>query len=121
MEYKFSYTITYELCTNLVLIRIYTYIYVIIFLVIFLFSGFATGIYSTNSPEACEYCIKHSLANIVVVDDEKQLAKILQIKSNLSDLKAIIQYEGVPIEKDVLSVRTLQSLSDNSTKESYVI
>jgi len=32
------------------------------------------------------------------------LQKILQIKHNLSYLKAIVQYEGIPTEKDVLSV-----------------
>lgn len=76
------------------------------------FSGLATGIYTTNSPEACQYCAEYSRANIIVVDDKNQLAKILKIKSNLPDLKAIIQYEGIPTEEDVLSVRTLQSLSN---------
>ncbi|XP_036139807.1 very long-chain-fatty-acid--CoA ligase bubblegum [Monomorium pharaonis] len=65
--------------------------------------GFATGIYTTNSPEACHYCAEHSRANIIVVEDDKQLQKILQIKDNLPDLKAIVQYSGVPTEKDVLS------------------
>ncbi|KAL6266397.1 hypothetical protein P5V15_003250 [Pogonomyrmex californicus] len=65
--------------------------------------GFATGIYTTNSPEACEYCAEHSKANIIVVEDTKQLKKILQIKHNLPSLKAIIQYDGIPTENDVLS------------------
>lgn len=65
--------------------------------------GFATGIYTTNSPEACQYCAEHSRANIIVVEDTKQLEKILQIKQNLPHLKAIIQYDGIPIAKDVLS------------------
>ncbi|XP_070163763.1 long-chain-fatty-acid--CoA ligase ACSBG2 isoform X2 [Polyergus mexicanus] len=65
--------------------------------------GHAAGIYTTNSPEACQYCAEHSKANIIVVEDKKQLEKILQIKKNLPDLKAIIQYSGIPTEKDVLS------------------
>ncbi|KAM0732663.1 Long-chain-fatty-acid--CoA ligase ACSBG2 [Formica fusca] len=65
--------------------------------------GVAAGIYTTNSPEACQYCAEHSKANIIVVEDKKQLEKILQIKKNLPDLKAIVQYSGIPIEKDVLS------------------
>lgn len=65
--------------------------------------GFATGIYTTNSPEACQYCAEHSQANIIVVEDTKQLEKILQIKQNLPNLKAIIQYDGIPTEKDILS------------------
>jgi long-subunit acyl-CoA synthetase (AMP-forming) len=68
------------------------------------YRGFAAGIYTTNSPEACQYCAESSRANIIVVEDEKQLEKILQIKNNLPKLKAIIQYDGVPTVKDVLSV-----------------
>ncbi|XP_046814921.1 very long-chain-fatty-acid--CoA ligase bubblegum isoform X1 [Vespa crabro] len=65
--------------------------------------GLAAGIYTTNSAEACQYNAQHSKANIIVVEDSKQLEKILTIKKNLVHLKAIIQYEGIPKEKDVLS------------------
>lgn len=71
--------------------------------------GFAAGIYTTNSPEACEYCAKNSRANIIVVEDSKQLEKILQVKKNLPNLKAIIQYDGFCHDKNVLSVNTIQS------------
>ena len=30
--------------------------------------GLSTGIYTTNSPEACHYILENSRANIVVVD-----------------------------------------------------
>ncbi|KAJ8669778.1 hypothetical protein QAD02_001037 [Eretmocerus hayati] len=65
--------------------------------------GFAAGIYTTNSPEACQYCAESSRANIIVVEDAKQLEKILQVKNDLPKLKAIIQYDGIPTTKDVLS------------------
>ncbi|CAL7946117.1 unnamed protein product [Xylocopa violacea] len=65
--------------------------------------GFAVGIYTTNSPAACQYCAENSVANIIVVEDTKQLAKILEIKQNLPNLKAIIQYDGKPEEEGVLS------------------
>ncbi|KAK0162315.1 hypothetical protein PV327_008662 [Microctonus hyperodae] len=65
--------------------------------------GFAAGIYTTNSPEACQYCAENSRANIIVVEDNKQLEKILEIRKNLPHLKAIIQYDGISKEKDVLS------------------
>ncbi|KAG5328577.1 ACBG2 ligase, partial [Acromyrmex charruanus] len=77
--------------------------------------GIAVGVYTTNSPEACQYCAEHSRANIIVVEDEKQLRKILQIKHNLPYLKAIIQYDGIPIEKDILS---WDDLLDIGKKES---
>ena len=56
--------------------------------------GFATGIYQTNSPSACEYIAQDSRANIIVVGDTMQLDKILKIKDNLTHLKAIVLYEG---------------------------
>ena len=43
----------------------------------------ATGIYATNSPEMCKYMANHSAANIIVVEDENQLKKILQVKNEL--------------------------------------
>ncbi|XP_022118799.2 long-chain-fatty-acid--CoA ligase ACSBG2 isoform X1 [Pieris rapae] len=56
--------------------------------------GYAAGIYTTNSPEACFHCLESSRANICAVQDKKQLDKILSIRSRLPHLKAIIQWEG---------------------------
>lgn len=44
-------------------------------------SGFAVGIYTTNSPEACQYVADNCKANIIVVENHKQLQKILQVRS----------------------------------------
>ncbi|NXU52153.1 ACBG2 ligase, partial [Turnix velox] len=54
--------------------------------------GFAVGIYTTNSPEACHYVAENCRANVVVVENQKQLQKILEIQDKLPHLKAIIQY-----------------------------
>ncbi|KAM4618244.1 long-chain-fatty-acid--CoA ligase ACSBG1 [Polymixia lowei] len=56
--------------------------------------GIMTGIYATNSPEACHYVASDSKANIIVVENPKQLDKILQIRDRLPHLKAIVQYSG---------------------------
>ncbi|XP_068461365.1 long-chain-fatty-acid--CoA ligase ACSBG2-like isoform X2 [Clinocottus analis] len=56
--------------------------------------GLAAGIYTTNSPEACQYVAANSEANILVVENQKQLEKILQVKDHLPHLKAIVQYKG---------------------------
>ena len=58
--------------------------------------GFSAGIYTTNSPDACKHVANNSRANIIVVEDGKQLAKILSIKDDLPHLKAIVQYTGIP-------------------------
>ncbi|XP_040393107.1 long-chain-fatty-acid--CoA ligase ACSBG2 isoform X5 [Cygnus olor] len=54
--------------------------------------GLAVGIYTTNSPEACHYVAENSSANIVVVENHKQLQKILEVQHKLPHLKAIVQY-----------------------------
>ncbi|XP_061751564.1 long-chain-fatty-acid--CoA ligase ACSBG2-like isoform X2 [Nerophis ophidion] len=56
--------------------------------------GLATGIYTTNTPPACLDVAGNSEANILVVENQKQLDKILQIKNELPHLKAIVQYKG---------------------------
>ncbi|KAG5679845.1 hypothetical protein PVAND_009382 [Polypedilum vanderplanki] len=53
--------------------------------------GIITGIYTTNSPDACHHILESSKANIVVVDNDEQLQKILKIKDKLPNLKAIVQ------------------------------
>jgi len=75
------------------------------------------GIYPTNSPPAVQYVSKHSKGQIAVVENEEQLQKFLKIKSDLPDLKAIIQYVGEPSQKGVLSwsevMKLGKSLSDD--------
>lgn len=66
--------------------------------------GVGTGIYTTNSAEATFYCLERSRADIVVLEDENQLKKVLKYKDQLPNLKAIIQYSGKPTAEGVLSV-----------------
>lgn len=56
-----------------------------------LFSGIVTGIYNTNSIEACFHVLKSSRANLVIVDDANQMEKIRQLKGKLNDLRAVVQ------------------------------
>ncbi|TNM89301.1 hypothetical protein fugu_003535 [Takifugu bimaculatus] len=58
------------------------------------FVGLATGIYTTNSPEACQYVAANCEANVLVVENQAQLDKILKVKDQLPHLKAIVQYKG---------------------------
>jgi long-chain-fatty-acid--CoA ligase ACSBG len=77
--------------------------------------GFAAGIYTTNSAEACAYCAIDSKANIFVVEDDKQLEKVLAIRSQLPYLKAIIQYTGEPTVPGVLSWSKLMMLGEQQS------
>lgn len=53
-----------------------------------------SGIYTTNSAEAVFHVLNNSQANIVIVDDTKQMEKVRQIRHRLPLLKAIIQLQG---------------------------
>ncbi|XP_048338080.1 long-chain-fatty-acid--CoA ligase ACSBG1 isoform X3 [Sphaerodactylus townsendi] len=61
--------------------------------------GIVTGIYTTNSPEACQYIAHDCRANIIVVDNQKQLDKIMQIWHQLPHLKAVVMYRDPMSEK----------------------
>lgn len=58
--------------------------------------GLATGIYTTNSAEACQYVAHNARCNVIVVENDHQLQKILSVRNKLPYLKAIIQYRGKP-------------------------
>ncbi|XP_069061787.1 long-chain-fatty-acid--CoA ligase ACSBG2-like isoform X1 [Pleurodeles waltl] len=61
--------------------------------------GIPVGIYPTSSVDACQYVANNSEANILVVEDDYQLKKILQVKDQLPHLRAIVQYNDDLKEK----------------------
>lgn len=72
--------------------------------------GIASGIYCSNSSEACLHCLNLSRANIVVVENEKQLEKILQIKDRVSYLKSVVLLKGKSDASFVYNVSSLTAL-----------
>ena len=52
--------------------------------------------YFNYSPEACKFIVENCRANVVIVEDNKQLEKIIAIKHELPNLKAVVQYLGTP-------------------------
>ena len=58
--------------------------------------GAAAGIYATNGPEACAYIAEHSKSSVVVVENEKHLAKFIQVKSEgkCPTVKALVVYKA---------------------------
>jgi long-subunit acyl-CoA synthetase (AMP-forming) len=52
------------------------------------------GIYTTSSPEQCQYIASHCDASVIFVDDQSQLDKIISIRPNLPSLKAIVLMHG---------------------------
>uniref|UniRef100_H0UWI1 Long-chain-fatty-acid--CoA ligase ACSBG1 n=1 Tax=Cavia porcellus TaxID=10141 RepID=H0UWI1_CAVPO len=73
--------------------------------------GIVTGIYTTSSPDACQYIAHDSRANIIVVDTQKQLEKILKIWKNLPHLKAVVIYRE-PSPTKTANVYTMEELME---------
>jgi long-chain-fatty-acid--CoA ligase ACSBG len=69
--------------------------------------GMAAGIYPTSSGEACKYIMENCRANILVVEDDKQLSKFLPFRSQLTHLKAVVQYIGEPKTEGVIGWKEL--------------
>jgi len=69
--------------------------------------GLSAGIYTTNSVDATRYVAEHSRANIMVVEDEEQLAKIEAVYDRLPELQTVIQYTGYPRSPGVISWQKL--------------
>ena len=66
--------------------------------------GLAVGIYTTSSVAGLQYRAAHSRANIMVVEDEEQLEKLLECRDTLAPhLQSIVQYTGEPSQPGVLS------------------
>jgi long-chain acyl-CoA synthetase len=51
-------------------------------------------IYQTNSPEECEYVLRHSEARAVFCEDAAQLAKIEQVRDRCPALEHVIAWDG---------------------------
>lgn len=74
--------------------------------------GVPVGIYTTSSPEQCEYVAGHADSNIAIVEDQDQLAKFLEIRDRLEDLKAIVLMNGSHDDEGVHSWAELLSKGD---------
>nr|XP_055181925.1 long-chain-fatty-acid--CoA ligase ACSBG1 isoform X2 [Nyctereutes procyonoides] len=81
--------------------------------------GIVTGIYTTSSSEACQYIAHDSRANIIVVDTQKQLEKILKVWKNLPHLKAVVIYGEAPPKKmaNVYTMEEFMELGDELPEE----
>ena len=79
--------------------------------------GVPGGIYTTNSPEQCQYISEHSEANIAVVENAEQLAKFKEIRENLPDLKAIVLMNGSDPDETVYSWADLPKLAEKVSED----
>jgi long-chain acyl-CoA synthetase len=64
-------------------------------------------IYQTNSPEECGYVLENSDARIVVVEDDEQLAKVREVRSQLPKLEHVVLMAGEA--EDAISMADLSA------------
>jgi long-subunit acyl-CoA synthetase (AMP-forming) len=65
--------------------------------------GMPAGIYTTNTPEQCQFIAEHCEAKIAFVENAEQLAKFRAVRQQLPALKAIVQMVGKPNGDDAIS------------------
>ncbi|XP_012584951.1 PREDICTED: long-chain-fatty-acid--CoA ligase ACSBG2 isoform X2 [Condylura cristata] len=66
--------------------------------------GISVGIYATNSADACQYVITQAKVDILLVENDIQLKKILSNAENMMQtLKAIVQYKS-PLNENIVNV-----------------
>ncbi len=61
---------------------------------VMLAGGVSVALYHTNTAEQCAYILADSGARFVFVEDEEQVAKVLEHWDGLADLKAAVLYQG---------------------------
>jgi len=75
--------------------------------------GCSSGVYTTNNSHSVLYQLKHSRANIAVVEDYQQLDKILPFRDELPDLQSIVIYGENPMEPGVVSYKELLKIGSS--------
>ncbi len=65
--------------------------------------GVPVGVYTTSTPEQCEYVASHSDSNVAVVENATQLEKFLEIRERMPEFKAIVLMNGEHDDPDVYS------------------
>ncbi len=74
-------------------------------------------IYQTNSPSECQYVLEHSESRTVVVENEDQLAKIMEVRDSLPALENIVIMIGEA--EQAISMDELKKMGESGTAEEY--
>jgi len=79
--------------------------------------GCPAGIYTTNTPDQCRYIAEHAEAQVAVVENKAQLAKFLEVRDKLPDLKAIVMIYGEHDDPLVHSWKRFMALGEKGSEE----
>ena len=61
-------------------------------------NGAGAGIYTTNSPQEVQYIVDHAESTIVLLENEKQWAKIDEVRDQLPKLQHVVMMRGTEID-----------------------
>jgi len=83
--------------------------------------GAATvGIYQSNLPKDCRYIIDHCDAVVVFAEDEKQVAKLLEIRAEIPDIRKVIMLKGdMPSNDWIISYETFLELGKDIPDDEF--
>ncbi len=80
--------------------------------------GHAAGIYASNSPSEVQYVIDDSEASIILLENNKQWQKVLQVRDQIGGLKHVITMKGCYIDDpQVLDWETFMHKGDQIGEE----
>ena len=80
--------------------------------------GATTTIYPSNTPEECEYIINDSQTQYVFAENDDQVAKLLEIREQIPQVKHVINFDGGESEDGwVITLKQLEELGDAFNKE----
>lgn len=87
--------------------------------------GISVGLYPTNTADACKKIIQHSAIEVLVVDDDSQLKKFVNM--NIDTIKLIVYYSPVKssiVEKfrniPVISMGSFMSEKNRNNKQTSI-
>jgi long-chain acyl-CoA synthetase len=84
-------------------------------------AGAATvGIYQSNLPKDCQYIIDHSDAVVVFVQDTEQLDKVMEIRSQIPDVRKVVLFSGdAPDDEWVVSYEDFLILGNDVSDKDF--
>lgn len=62
-----------------------------------LMGGVEAGIYQTNSAEEVKYIVEHAEAKAILIEDEKQWAKIQKTRDQMPNLRHVVLMKGLQV------------------------
>ncbi len=79
------------------------------------------AIYQFSIPDDCAYIINHSDSVILIVENQEQLNKIIEVRNNLPNLKHIVLIDGEPSGTEgVITWQEFLSRGVNVTDENFL-